>query len=246
MSAGEDPRAAFREAIRSAGLTPPEAIEPDGKLHRFSSNGRRGDDAGWYVLHGDGIPAGCFGDWRTDIKKSWRADLGRALTPTEEAAHQRKVDAMRRVRDAEETRRKAEATSKAAAIWDASGPAPDDHAYLIRKRIQVQGLRLYRGSLVVKGMPCDGSLIVPARDGSGAIHTLQFIHPEKRDGDNKRFLPGGDTRAATSASAPWRAPGPCAYVRALRPARAFMRPRTTRWWGPSTPGTWDRWRRRCG
>jgi putative DNA primase/helicase len=32
------------------------------------------------------------------------------------------------------------------------------------------------------------------RDGSGAIHTLEFIHPETRDGDNKRFLPGGDYR----------------------------------------------------
>jgi putative DNA primase/helicase len=30
----------FRDAIQSAGLEPPDVIEPDGKLHRFSSNGK--------------------------------------------------------------------------------------------------------------------------------------------------------------------------------------------------------------
>jgi len=87
----------FREAIRAAGLEPPEVIEADGKLHRFSSNGRRGDSAGWYVLHCDGIPAGSFGDWRDD----------------------------------EEKRLRAHAKKKAAAIWQAAQPAPEDYPYLI-------------------------------------------------------------------------------------------------------------------
>ena len=47
----------FREAIRATGLTPPEAIEADGELHRFASNGIRSDLAGWYVLHADGVAA---------------------------------------------------------------------------------------------------------------------------------------------------------------------------------------------
>lgn len=84
----------FRDAIRTAGLEPPDVIETDGKLRRFASNGKRGDDAGWYVLHGDGIPAGSFGDWRTGVSQSWRADIGRALTPSEEAAHRAKMEAM--------------------------------------------------------------------------------------------------------------------------------------------------------
>jgi putative DNA primase/helicase len=50
----------FREAIRAAGLAPPDTIEADGHLRRFAGDGRRGSDASWYVLHGDGIPAaGC-------------------------------------------------------------------------------------------------------------------------------------------------------------------------------------------
>ena len=83
----------FRAAIQSAGLIPPDMIEPDGKLHRFASNGARGDDAGWYALHGDGIPAGSFGDWRSGQSQTWRADIGRTPTPGEEAAHRAKVGA---------------------------------------------------------------------------------------------------------------------------------------------------------
>ena len=85
----------FREAIKSAGLVPPEVIQSDGKLHRFASNGDRGDHAGWYTLHSDGIPAGAFGDWRTGISETWQCDIGRTLTPVEEAAHRAKVDATR-------------------------------------------------------------------------------------------------------------------------------------------------------
>lgn len=88
----------FRTAIHNAGMTPPEVIEPDGKLHRFAANGKRSDDAGWYVLHDDGIPAGAFGDWRTGASKSWRADIGRRLSPQEEVAHRARIEAMRRAR----------------------------------------------------------------------------------------------------------------------------------------------------
>lgn len=77
----------FRAAIAAVGLTPPSMVEADGKLHRFASNGKQGDDAGWYVLHGDGIPAGSFGDWRTGVSQTWQANLGRPLTPAEEYAH---------------------------------------------------------------------------------------------------------------------------------------------------------------
>jgi putative DNA primase/helicase len=170
-----DPVQQFRDAIRAAGVTPPDVIEADGKLWRFSSNGKRGDSAGWYLLFGDGIPAGCFGDWRTGFTQTWRADIGRTLTPAEEAAHRDKTQVMRREREAEEARRRAEAQERAAAIWKAAPSAPDDHAYLIRKGIKANGARLHKGSL-----------LIPLRAG-GVIHSLQFICG---DGD-KRFLTGG-------------------------------------------------------
>ena len=59
-----DPIEHFRLAIAAAGLQAPDAIIADGKIHRFTTNGKRGDDAGWYILHLDHIPAGNFGNWR--------------------------------------------------------------------------------------------------------------------------------------------------------------------------------------
>jgi len=165
----------FRAAIHDAGLHPPEVIEPDGKLHRFASNGRRSDDAGWYVFHDDGIPAGAFGDWRGGLSETWRADIGRTLSPQEEAAHRARVDAMRREREAEDGRRKAEAREKAAAIWQAAQPASDEHPYLVSKGVKAHGLRVHGEALVV-----------PMRDGT-ELHSLQFI---AGDG-GKRFLAGG-------------------------------------------------------
>ena len=104
----------FRAAIQSARITPPEII-PDGKLHRFATNGKRGDDGGWYVLHEDDIPAGAFGDWRTDPFEAWRADVGRTLSREEEAAHRARIEVIRRERDAGEAaeawRRRLEAQS---------------------------------------------------------------------------------------------------------------------------------------
>src|SRR4051812_33546486 len=76
----------FRAAIRNAGLVPPEVIVADGRLRRFASGGEAGDDAGWYVLHSDGIPAGAFGCWRSDIHEKWRSSVARSLTADEEKA----------------------------------------------------------------------------------------------------------------------------------------------------------------
>ncbi|MBI5815439.1 MAG: DUF3987 domain-containing protein [Nitrospinae bacterium] len=168
----------FRKAIRSAGLEPPEAINADGILRRFASNGKRGDDAGWYVLHGDDIAAGAFGDWRTGISQTWRANIGRTLTPAEELAYKAKVDAMRREREIEETKRRGEAATNAAAIWDAAQLADDNHPYLARKGIKANGARLH-----------NGDLLFPLRIGA-EIYSLQFINA---NGD-KRFLTGGKVK----------------------------------------------------
>lgn len=59
----------FRNAIEAAGIGAPNDIHDDGKLHRFSTNGKRGDDSGWYVLHGDGVPAGRFGCGAADSSR---------------------------------------------------------------------------------------------------------------------------------------------------------------------------------
>ena len=168
----------FRDAIRAAGLTPPDAIIADGKRRRFASNGKRNDDAGWYVLHGDGIPAGAFGDWRTGVSETWRADVGRDLSPAERAAHAARVERMLRKREADEARRHEEAKAEAARQWAAATPARSHHPYLVRKGVQPHGIRQ------------DGELLlVPMRDGDRQLWNVERIPPEK--GAKKKGLPGG-------------------------------------------------------
>ncbi len=59
--------------------------------------------------------AGAFGDWRTGLDRKWRADIGRALTPDEEAAQQERVRAIRAQREAEEAKAQEGAANLAAA-----------------------------------------------------------------------------------------------------------------------------------
>jgi putative DNA primase/helicase len=198
----------FRAAIHNAGMHPPEVIEPDGKLHRFASNGKRSDDAGWYVLHDDAIPAGAFGDWRTGASETWRADIGRRLLPQEEAAHRARVDAMRREREAEDAQRKAEARERAAAIWKQAEVARPDHPYLAKKRISpvatIRELPIEKLVAILGYPPRSRNealigrvLVVPVKVGD-RLSTVELIDEQGR----KHALAGGEKRAGYWTSRP--------------------------------------------
>jgi putative DNA primase/helicase len=109
-----DPLEQFRAAIEDAGLEAPDFIKPDGKLHRFASDGRRSDRAGWYVFYPADVPAGAFGCWRRGVSETWRAELDRKLTKREIAAHKRQMEDARRRREAEERKNRTNARKKAA------------------------------------------------------------------------------------------------------------------------------------
>lgn len=163
------PTNGFRDAIVASGLTAPDVIEADGKLHRFSSNGKSGDDAGWYVFHMDGFAAGIFGDWRTGFSEPWKADAGRKLNKQEAAEQRAKFDVLRRERDAAEMLGHEQAAKKATAIWQAEQLATADHGYLAKKSIQPHGTKV--GS--------DGCLLVPMRDTAGKLWNIERIAAEK-------------------------------------------------------------------
>lgn len=165
----------FIEAIKFAGLTAPDKVEADDQIHRFPSNGKPDDSSGWYIFHLHGIPAGAFGDWRSGKSETWRADIGRELTAKEKSDHKTVIAAARKLAEADNAKRKAEAAAKAAEIWKLAAPAPDDHVYLLKKKITAHGLRVHNGDLVI-----------PLYDGA-KLHSLQFI---KATGE-KRFLAGG-------------------------------------------------------
>jgi putative DNA primase/helicase len=120
------------------------------------------------VLHLDGIPAGCFGDWRTGLTQTWRPDVDRTLTVEEEDQYRAKVEAIKREREAEEIRRRTEAREKANLIWAQALPCVN-HPYLIAKRIQAHGARLYKEALVIpmrsaaSFIPCSSFMLMAAR-----------------------------------------------------------------------------------
>lgn len=165
----------FSQAITSAGLPAPDHINDDGKLHRFSTNGKLNDDTGWYVLHTDGIPAGAFGCWRSGFKSSWCAKSVNDLTVMELQIMRDRVQAMDVLRKAEKSRLQTQAKVLSEAMLARSVPAIN-HPYLAKKAIQANGSR-------VEG----DNLIIPMRDTSGVLYSLQTITPV---GD-KRFQYGG-------------------------------------------------------
>ncbi len=171
------PQSDFKAAMDAAGLQMKEIIIPDGKLYRAHIEGDRpGSKNGWYVLYGEGLPAGSFGSWKTGFKSTWCAKAEGTLSAAERKEYGQRMIEARKAREAEERARRNAAKEKAIAIWKASPPATDNHPYLVKKGVHNHGLRLYKGALVV-----------PLRDSEGNLHSLQFIDGE----GNKRFLSGG-------------------------------------------------------
>jgi putative DNA primase/helicase len=132
----------------------------------------KGDARIKLFLDGEG---GIVCNWKSDEKQTFFAGNYDALTPDQKAVRHQANEATRIRAEAEISQERKDAATRAAAIWQAASPAPDDHAYLVRKDIKANGARLHGDALVI-----------PLRSGDG-IQSLQFIAP---DGD-KRFLTGG-------------------------------------------------------
>ena len=164
----------FINAIQQTSICAPNHVIADGEIHRFSSNGKPADEAGWYVLYGDGIAAGSFGDWRTGIIQTWHAEIGRPLTHTELTDYKSRTEAMKAKREALDIKSKAEAKVRACDIWSKS-TSVTDHAYLTNKGVKAHSLKKNKDALVI-----------PLR-ADGEIHSLQFINAD----GTKRFLTNG-------------------------------------------------------
>src|SRR5262245_61468865 len=165
----------FRDAMRAAGIEPPGRIIAGGGIHRFSTNGDRKDDAGWYLLHVDGIAAGAFGDFRAGINKTWCFGSKATMTPEQRAEFAQFCQNTQREREAEQLKRYDEAAERAKKLWTDADDAADDHPYLVKK-----GVRCY-------GLKCEGERLLVQVQIDGLIRSLQMID----SGGEKRFLQGG-------------------------------------------------------
>lgn len=173
----------FRQAIAAAGLTPPDTINDDGAIHRFSTNGKPRDDSGWYILHTDGITAGAFGDWREGLQSTWCAKSDSTMTESEREAYRQRIKSMQAQRKAELIQRQQQAQTDAARRWKAAAKCTQ-HDYPRRKGIKPHGVK-------VEG----DNLVIPMRDKAGTLHSLQTIAPD----GSKLFMPGGRVKGCYHA-----------------------------------------------
>ena len=166
----------FAAAMAEHGLQPGEIVA-DGKLHRFDgTDEKRGKRSAWYVLHGDGLPAGSFGDWRTGLSETWCAKPERTLTDAERQAHRQRIEQGKSEAAAERAKVAEDAAAKCVELWNTAGNVDGGHSYIERKGINPTGAKQLRDAL-----------LIPLRDAGGELRSLQFIQPD----GSKRFKTGG-------------------------------------------------------
>lgn len=192
----------FRAAMRAAGIEPPDSIVDTGDdFKKFSTNGKPRDDAGWYAFHIEAIPYGFFGNWRTGVDYSWRADIGRPLTPAEESACRQREAAAKAAREVEQAKLRAEAAHKVRALLAAGKPATGGNPYLQKKGINappanavcleaaaVSGLLGYTPKS--KGEALTGELLILPVTIDGELTTCELI-----DGDGRKSAIYGGAKA---------------------------------------------------
>jgi putative DNA primase/helicase len=164
----------FKQAIEAAGLTAPDTIIP-GHWHKFPGFQKNGKNKAAYCFMFDDMRGGVFGDFSSGMATTWHAANSKPYTAEERGVHRARIAAIQAQRDAGQVQRQQNASRSAAVILANTSPARS-HEYLTARGIQPHGVR------------CDGvRLLIPMRDTSGAVQSLQTITP---DGD-KRFHSGG-------------------------------------------------------
>jgi len=141
-------------AILAALGNAPDAIEP-GKLHRFSTNGKRGDTSGWCKGFAD-LRGGVYGCNRASVSETWQADRDRPMTRQQRAELARQIAEATVEREAQQRQQWAVNAERIARLWAQCVPlVPGDPVTLYLKRRGFGGvwplpacLRLHRA------LPC--------------------------------------------------------------------------------------------
>lgn len=117
---------AFKGAIRAALGHAPQVVEP-GRVHRFSTNGKRGDTAGWCKLFEDGR-AGVFGDFRSGLSSvwsNWSAQRCERMTPADRADMARQFARAQTQRQDQQRRQWDINARRNTALWAKTVPVTD-------------------------------------------------------------------------------------------------------------------------
>ncbi|MEO6825680.1 MAG: toprim domain-containing protein [Nitrosospira sp.] len=149
---------------------------------RFAvGNDRNGSVSGFVKVMADG-EAAIFGDFKSGEHFVWQAEGLKILSPAERDARRSLMEKTRLEADAERSRLRAVAASKAAEIYEAGEDARADHPYLVNKGISPCGRIRQHGTQLLVPVYIDDKLA-----------SLQFI---EADG-TKRFLTDGETKGGS-------------------------------------------------
>ena len=172
-----NPLQTFQDILNDKGLSPSE-IMADGKLHRCPTLTKPHKQNGAYIAHLDTPATLWWCNWENGEQGAFTEAEERTLSPVEKEILQQRQNAIKRQREAEYAQRREAAAQQAQNILNASFPCSPEHPYLRRKGIPALGdIRQNR----------NGALLIPVRDISGNLQSLQYIAPN----GTKRFLTGG-------------------------------------------------------
>jgi putative DNA primase/helicase len=166
----------LQEAIRAAGMSPPNHM-PIGRFVRFPGCGKsRGNTAGWCRVITPTLAV--FGDWSSGLSQTWMDNEYRETEESRKAiARAREWDVRMRARDRQRNREAADRGWQLAMREAKDGP----HPYLERK-----GIRRF-------GLVHEHNLVVPMWSiQTGEIVGAQIISAE----GEKKFLPGTRAKGA--------------------------------------------------
>lgn len=172
------PRDEFAAAVARLGMQMVDGHPHlDGKPHRVSVEGDRpGEAAGFYVLYGDGHPAGYAKNNRTGEEVRWKA---KGYTLSDEERSALAAEAALRMQAREQQTREGQAEAAARVEQQLRGAKPARSTpYLAGKQITAT-----KGIFADKE---DKTLLIPGYDADGKVWTAQYI---QEDG-TKRFAKG--------------------------------------------------------
>ena len=169
----------FRKKMNRAGFNPPFEIKADGNFHRFSTNGKPDDDAGWYVLNEYPIAVGSFGCWRSGLTVSWSAVEQSDMTQEDRKKFKQAIQQMNQINDEEKAKANLEAAVIAEQLWDQANDVSSAHPYLASKKVDAFGIK-HNGQ----------KLLIPLRDLKGKLWSFQEIDHK----GNKLFLKNGKVK----------------------------------------------------
>lgn len=157
----------------------------DGRIHRFRTReDTTNETSGAICIFTDGWPAGFVQDWRKGIKENWRYDTS-GLSEEERnyfnsEKYRKKCQERERKAEAQRRAEKIKCSAEAANLWERLPEAPQEHPYIVRKKL------IWLNNTSLRYNPNTKALAVPLRNINGQVLSIQWISEE----GEKRYFEG--------------------------------------------------------